>query len=147
MRQVRQADEVWSNTWENSGRDGGEMVLRPFQMVDLEFTPERATEPIHVLDRVDMNSVAGLREGSIVPIQYSAVDADSARIVGASRNYAWQAIIYLFCLVHGTGVLIAFVFIPMARGVRKHFLSSPVFRAIHGIRPDTTTKNARINGY
>ena len=126
VQQVRVADELWSNAWETYGRRAGENICEPFQMVELVFTPEGASEPIHVLDRIDMNSVAGLRDGSSVPIQYSAIDPDSTRIVGASRNYARQATTYLFCLVYGTGAVVTFVFIPAAHGLRKLFQASPV---------------------
>ena len=129
VQQVRVVDELWSNTWETYGRRAVENIRQPFQMVELVFTPEGASEPIHVLDRIDMNSVAGLRDGSSVPIQYSASDPDSARIAGASRNYARQAITYLFCVVYGAGAVIAFLFIPATHGLRKLFRASPVVQA------------------
>jgi len=129
VRQVRVADELWSDTWEDYGRRAGEHILQPFQMVELEFTPEGTSEPIRALDRIDLNSVAQLREGSLVRIQYSVLEPDSVRIVGASRKYPRQAVSYLFCLMYGAGGVIVFVFIPLANGVKKLFRLSPVLRA------------------
>jgi len=129
VRQVRVVDELWSDTWEDYGRKAGEHVLQPFQMVEVEFTPEGTSEPIHAIDRIDLNSMTQLRDGSSVRIQYSALEPDSVRIVGASRNYARQAVTYLFCLVYGAGGVIAFVLIPLANAVRKIFRMSPVWRA------------------
>ena len=45
-------------------RSGGPSLPQPFQMVDVEFTPEGAKEPVHALDRVDLNSIPGLRDGA-----------------------------------------------------------------------------------
>lgn len=129
VRQVRVADELWSDTWETYGRTAGEHIRQPFQMVDLEFTPDGASEPIHVLDRIDLNSVPGLREGSSVSVQYSALEPDSARILGASRNYARQAITYLLCLVYGAGGVIAFAVMPLANAIKKVLRASAVLRA------------------
>ena len=129
VRQVRVVDELWSDTWENLGHGAGEHIHQPFQMVELEFTPEGTAESVHALDRIDLNSVAQLHQGSSVRIQYSALTPDSVRIVGASRNYARQAVTYLFCLVYGAGGVIAFVFIPLANGIQKIFRVSPVLRA------------------
>jgi len=130
VRQMRVVDQLWSDTWDDSSHGTGEHILQPFQMVELEFTPEGTIEPIHALDRIDLSGRGPLREGSSVRIQYSPLTPDSVRIVGASRNYAPQAVSYLFVLVYGAGGVIAFVLIPLASGVKKLFRVSPVLRAI-----------------
>ena len=80
VRQERVVDEIWSDAWETySGRTNGQKISQPFEMVDLEFTPEAAGEPIHVLDHIDLKSVPGLREGAAVPIQYSSSDRSRLR--------------------------------------------------------------------
>src|SRR5204863_5909702 len=61
VRHVQVADNLWS-TSESSGQH----VPQAVQMADVEFTPEGASEPIHVLDRVDANSVPNLRTGGTV---------------------------------------------------------------------------------
>jgi hypothetical protein len=126
VRQLRAVDEIWSNAWETYSRTSGESIGYPFQMVDLEFTPERATESIHALDRIDLNSVPGLREGASVPIQYSLSDPSSARLISGTRNYARAIVRYWLLLFYGIGAVLTFVFVPVARRVRKFARSSSV---------------------
>src|SRR6185437_5175837 len=91
VRQVRVVDELWSNTWEiYAGHRAGEKIGSSFEMVDLEYTPEGTTEQIHVLDRIDLNSVVNIREGTIVPIQYSVTNPDMATITGGTHTYIWR---------------------------------------------------------
>ena len=58
VRRIKVADQIWTIAGYYAA---GEPIRQPFQMVDLEFTPQGARESIHVLDRVDLNSVPGLR--------------------------------------------------------------------------------------
>jgi hypothetical protein len=129
VRRARVVNEIWSNVREgsSSGSEGGQDIRRPFQMADLEFTPEGATEPIHVLDRVDLDSVPGLREGARVQIYYSSADARLARIAGGTRNYAQQALIYLLGFAYGIGAALAFVVFPAIHIVKKLVRSSSIF--------------------
>jgi hypothetical protein len=129
VRQARVVDEIWSDAWEiYSARKNGQNVGQPFEMVDLEFTPQGAIEPIHVLDHVDLNSVPDLREGASVPIQYSLAEPDSAEIAGASRRYALQNATYLLLFAYGIGAIVTLVLVPIGRGFGKMFRSSPVLR-------------------
>lgn len=128
VRQARTVEEIWSNAWETYGRTSGESIGHPFEMVDLEFTPEGASESIHVVDRVDRNSVRGLREDAAVPVEYSAIDPDSARIAGATRKYGQQNATYLLVLAYSVGALITFVFLPIKRVAGKLFRSSQAVR-------------------
>ncbi len=128
VRQLRTVNEIWSNAWETSGRTSGENIHTPFEMADLEFTPEGGSEPIHALDRVDVKSVPGLHEGSVVPIQYSAANPDSARIAGATRDFAKETTVYLLSLAYGMGAVVTFVFVPIRRAVARTFFSSRVGR-------------------
>jgi len=130
VRQVREVDEIWVKVAEGHPSAGGQDIRHPFQMVDLEFTPVGATEPIHFLDRLDLNSVPGLREGVAVPIQYSSSDPNLARIIGGTRNYAHQGMTYLLLFTYGAAGVVAFVFFPVAHGIAKLFRSSPVLRGI-----------------
>jgi hypothetical protein len=129
VRRERVVTQIWSNAREGmtSGYEGGQDIRRPFQMADLEFTPEAANEPIHVLDRVDLNSVPGLREGAKVPIYYSSADPSRARIAGGTRNYARQALIYLVGFAYGIGAVLAFVVFPAIHVVERLVRSSSIF--------------------
>jgi hypothetical protein len=104
VRQARLVDRLW---W--TPRAGGQEIRQPFQMVDLEFTPAGAKEPIHVLDRVDLNSVPGLVQGATVLIDYSAADPTLARMAPGTRTYARQALVYLLGLTYAVGAVLAFV--------------------------------------
>jgi hypothetical protein len=129
VRRAQVVNQIWTNfrAGDSSGSDGGQDIRRPFQMADLEFTPEGEKEPVHVLDRVDLDSVPGLREGATVRIYYSSADPHLARIAGGTRNYAQQALIYLLGFAYGIGAALAFVVCPAIRVVEKLVRSSPVF--------------------
>lgn len=111
-RQVRVVDEIWTNYGKGAEDAGGQGIRRPFQMVELEFRPDSASDSIHVLDRVDLNSVAGLREGGTVQIVYSSSDPRIARIVGGTRNYSRLNLEYLLGLTYGIGSILAFLVLP-----------------------------------
>jgi len=128
VRQVRIVDEIWSDAWETTSRTSGQFVGPRFKMVELEFTPEGAREPVHVLDRIDVNSVPGLGAGSVVAIEYS--DPEAVRIVGATRNYTRQLITYLLMFVYGTGALVTFIFVPLRRAIRQRARASTVLRIL-----------------
>lgn len=129
VRQVRIVDEIWSNTWEiYSGHRAGEKIGPSFEMVDLEFTPEAASEPIHILDRIDLNSVPNVHEGSGVPIHYSAANPDLAEITGATHMYIRRTTAFLSLIAYAIGAVVAFVFVPIRRGVTRLFRSSRVLR-------------------
>jgi ABC-type antimicrobial peptide transport system permease subunit len=69
-------DEIWTNYGTGAEDAGGQGIRQPFQIVDLEFKPDGANDSVHVLDRVDLNSVAGLREGGTAQIVYSSIDPE-----------------------------------------------------------------------
>ncbi len=104
VRQVETAHQIWHDSEES-----GQGIRQPFQIIDLEFTPKAAAEPVHVLDRVDQDSVPGLSVGAMVPITYSISDPRIARISGASRTYAKEALIYILGLTYGLGAVVVFV--------------------------------------
>lgn len=128
VRQLRVVDEIWSDAWETSGHSAGNRIGRPFEMVDMEYMPEGANETIHALDRVDRNSVAGLREGATVRIEYAQADPNSARIAGATRNYARQTAVYLLLVMYGLGAIVTFALIPIRRAILRVLRASPMVR-------------------
>jgi hypothetical protein len=126
VRQIRVVDEIWSNTWEiYSGHRAGEKIGPQFEMVDLEFTPEAATEPVHFLDRIDLDSIPNIHEGSKVPIRYSAANPDRAEIADGTHTYVWRTTAYLSTIAFGAGAIVTFVFVPVRRMIGRLFGSTP----------------------
>ena len=103
-------------------------VKRGFEMLDLEFTPEGASEPVHVLDSIDRNSVPGLQVGVVLPVEYSAVDPDSARITGATRNYGRQNAVHILIIAYTVAAVVTFAFLPIRRLAGKLSESSQILR-------------------
>lgn len=132
VRQIRVVDEIWTNaeTGKSVPSQGGQRIGTPFDMLDLEFTPEGTHEPLHVLDRVDADSVPGLREGAPVPISYSIADPDAARMQAGTRHFARDALFYLLGITYGLGVLLTFVLIPVLRLLGKIWRANPVLRFV-----------------
>jgi hypothetical protein len=130
VRQVRVVDELWSDAWETTARTSGEYIGPQFQMVELEFTPQGSREPIHALDRIDVNSVPGLRAGSAVAVEYSTSDPDAVRIVGATRHYARRLATHVLLFTYGAGALMTFVLMPLRRAMRKVARASAVLRSL-----------------
>jgi hypothetical protein len=142
VRQIRVVDEIWSNTWEiYSGHRAGEKIGPSFEFVDFEFLPEETTEPIHVLDRIDLNSVANIREGASVPIQYSVTNPDLAQITGTKHTYIWRTTAYLSLIAYCIGATIAFVFVPIRRATTRILRAAPVLRPF----TDPSAAMARLN--
>jgi hypothetical protein len=112
VRQVRVVDEIWTNYGKDAEDAGGQRIRQPFQMVDLEFKPDAASESMHVLDRIDLNSVSGLREGGTTQIAYSSANPEIVRIAGGTRKYPRVNSVYLLGLTYGIGGILAFVVLP-----------------------------------
>jgi hypothetical protein len=132
VRQVRAVNQIWTGAseGEHTGDAGGQGIRQPFQMLDLEFTPAGANEPIHVLDRVDVDSLPGWHEGAKVTIYYAATDPRLARAAGGTRTYARQAVVYLLGLTYGMGAALAFLVCPAVYVVGKCVRSSRIFGPI-----------------
>jgi hypothetical protein len=108
VRQIGTVDHVWSNR-----ESSGEYIPQPFQMVDLEFTPQAAGEPVHALDRVDLASVSNLRIGTTVPISYSTHQPRFARIEGGTRTYRDKAVAYIAKVTFIGSAAIVGVLLPL----------------------------------
>ena len=131
VRQIKLVDQIWTSDREgHPDATGGQPIRAPFQMLELEFAPPGASEPIHVVDRIDRDSLPALREGAAVPIEYSVNDPQLARVAGGSRNYARRAEMYLLGLTYGFGAALTFIVFPVVRALRRFIDSSPVLRAL-----------------
>ena len=128
VRQSKMVNEIWRGGDPGPSRDGGQPIGRPFQMVDIEFTPAGSLEPIHAVDRVDAGSVAGLAAGARVPISYSAVDPRGAQIVGATRTYDRTAWRYLMTMAAVSALVVTFVVSPIVERIKR--LTDAVRRAV-----------------
>ena len=67
----------------------------PYQFVRLSFTPPGRTEPVEIMDSIEIGSVAGIVEKAIVPITWPEDDPRSARIVGGRPGRPWANWFYM----------------------------------------------------
>jgi hypothetical protein len=112
VRNVRVVDRIWASSSSSGESSGGQPIRYPFQMIDVEFTPQGAAEAIHALDRVDLGSLPGLKEGIVVPVTYSRAAPRSARIAGGTREFGRHALVYFLELTYGIGAALAIVMFP-----------------------------------
>jgi hypothetical protein len=123
VRQVRAVNEIWTNYGKGAEDAGGQGIRQPFQMVDLEFRPDGASDAVHALDRIDLHSVRGLQEGTTVQIAYSIADPDAASISGGTRSYVRLTWMYLLGLTYGIAGILAFVLLPSLALMDRFFHS------------------------
>lgn len=110
VRQVHEVHRVWG-----TARQSGQLVRRPFALVDLEFTPPGAREPLHALDTVDLGSVPDLAIGATLPVVYSTAEPRQARLQAGTRGYARDLLNYVLLLSFGTGAALLLVGYPLVR--------------------------------
>lgn len=118
VRQARLVDEIWRGDVGLS-RDGGQPIGRPFQMVDVEFTPAGAAETVHAVDRIDVGSVPALTRGAMVPVSYSIADPRGAQIVGATRTYDRAAWLYLMTIAGACALAVTFIVFPIVERISR----------------------------
>ncbi len=133
VRQISTVHRIWS------GREGGQDIPQPYQMVDLEFTPGVGSGPVHALDRVDVDSVAGMRPGTTVPILYSTANPRLAQIAGGSRTYREKAVAYLAEQAFIWSAAIMVVLVPCLKLANR--ISRPIKRlAATAAAPETVAQ-------
>lgn len=123
VRNMKVVTRIWTTGQPStpSRSSSGQTISRPFYMLDLEFTPPGSSEPVHAVDKVDIISVPGLQQGETVPIVYSAADARAAQLVGATRTYDRSAFNEMMEITFGVAIIVAFVAIPVLRGLDDFF--------------------------
>jgi len=67
-------------------RQRGVSTGRPVDVVGIEFVPAGRTEPVVAVDLIDAGSVAGLKENSVVAVEYEGGSPRTAYIQGATRR-------------------------------------------------------------
>ena len=95
-------------------------LQHPYQLVQLEFTPARASDPVVALDAVDLQSIAHLGPKQIVDIDYDAANPRIARMHGGTRNFHEQALRQLM-LIYGVcaGLPVALFLFSRLRRLRS----------------------------
>jgi hypothetical protein len=75
---------------EYSYRRSGHRPLRwPYDIVQLDFTPEGRSEPVIAVDLVESGSAINLAQGAVMRISWPEDDPRSAKIVGARPAAPW----------------------------------------------------------
>ncbi|MDQ6707836.1 MAG: hypothetical protein M3Z85_17900 [Acidobacteriota bacterium] len=67
--------------------DRGVSADQPVDVVGIEFIPEGRTEPVVAVDLIDSGSIPGLKEKTVVAIDYEARSPRTAYIQNATRNF------------------------------------------------------------
>ncbi len=82
----------------------------PYQIVRLSFTPPGRTEPVEVMDSIEIGSVAGVVEKAVVQITWPEDDPRTARIVEGRPGRPWANWFYMMAeeLAFG-GIAIALI--------------------------------------
>jgi hypothetical protein len=71
-------------------RRSGWAASQPIEVVGVAFIPEGRTEPVLAVDLIDAESVAGLKVGSAVGVEYEAAEPRTAYVRGARREFLWN---------------------------------------------------------
>lgn len=86
---ARIRDHLWSTP-----RNSGQFVPKSFEEVKFDVTTADGRF-LHLLDRVDSESVAGLRAGAHVAVGYPPGAPARARLTNATRDWAHAAFFYI----------------------------------------------------
>lgn len=143
---ARTKTDLWSS-WHTPGTS----VRTPFQIVTLDLTPAGSGAPVQALDTVDAGSSAGLVRGATVSVEYPPGNPAAARLSGATRDYARDALVYFLELTYGLAMAVICVGLVLGR-VRRAILGSraattftarqSVFRDIAALPDDESRRKA-----
>jgi hypothetical protein len=106
VTRVRMRDRLWSTR-----RNQGQYVPKPYEEVAFDVATED-TRVLHLVDRVDSGSVAGLRVGGRVAVAHPPGAPSRARLAGATRDWSHAALLYTLAstwLIAGGLVLLAWL--------------------------------------
>jgi hypothetical protein len=111
---VRQVTRVTEYTHRRSAPT---VLPWPFDIIQLEFTPEGRPGPVTAVDVVDVKSEAGvtggLAQGAVAPISWPEDDPRSAKIVGARPGRTWAN--WWYDLFESIGIIvITVIFLGLA---------------------------------
>jgi hypothetical protein len=71
----------------NGTRSRGFIADQPVDVVGIQFVPAGRTEPVVAVDLIDSGSLSGLKQDSVVAIQYEAESPRTAYIQAATRKF------------------------------------------------------------
>lgn len=78
---------------ESRRTDAPPIILQhPYQLVQLEYTPQGNAEPVTAVDAIDANSIPDIKAGQVLTIDYDAGNPRVGSIPGATRRFREQAI-------------------------------------------------------
>ena len=66
-------------------------LQHPYQIVELKFVPHGMDAPVVAIDKIDQDSISGLKPGENVPIAYDAGNPRIARLQDGTRKFPAQA--------------------------------------------------------
>jgi hypothetical protein len=67
-------------------------LAHPYQLVQMQFTPEGRSDPVVAVEAIDPDSVPNLKAGQVLTIHYDAGNPRIANIPGATHMFREQAI-------------------------------------------------------
>lgn len=96
-------------------------LQQPYQIVRLKFVPEGMDTGVTAIDKVDEDSVPGLKEGQSAAIVYDAANPRVARLRDGTRSFPRQArmIVMLCCIAFTVLSLLSWAVSGFFRKVRR----------------------------
>ena len=92
--EVKQVAMVKTLVESNTGSRGSEPItlVHPYQLVEMQYTPQGSSDPVMAVDAIDPGSIPNLKPGQVLTINYDAGNPRVASIPGATRMFREQAI-------------------------------------------------------
>lgn len=94
--QISKFTEQRSRSRRSRTGHGPVLLPWPYQIVRLSYTPPGRTQPLEVIDNIEIASRPDLAERAMVPITWAEDDPRVAHIVGARPGRPWANRFYVF---------------------------------------------------
>lgn len=97
-------------------------LRQPFQIVSLKYIPQGMDTAVTAIDKIDEESVPGLKEGQNAAIVYDAAHPRIASLLGATRSFparAWMIVILCCAAFAVVAALARLVGRPFRKARRK----------------------------
>lgn len=88
VRHIHRIERILT-TESTRSRSSSLPLIRPMELVELEFVPEGRTEPVVAADKITAGSFPGLHQGGGVEVTYQKDRPRIARMRGGTRDYGW----------------------------------------------------------
>jgi hypothetical protein len=124
VRAIHKIERIFTS--EHRSANTSLVLIKPMELVELEFVPEGKIDPVVAADKITAGSLPGLKENGTVAVTYQVGRPRIARMNGANRDYGWTNlatvampwIIGLF-FMYGGSLLIAAVALLAGRILRR----------------------------